>query len=112
MPDVSVEPAESETGTVSALAKTSARYGNAAVVTFNSSGDSFSIQDTAADDHSAVAQVSGHGYYWNPNGAGSSKSFTINFAEGITIKFRACVGEHATKKILHCGDWKTANTAG
>ncbi|WPB76906.1 hypothetical protein KYC5002_49005 [Archangium violaceum] len=85
-----------------------------AYVTFNSYGDHFVVQDTAADGHSALVQILNGGTAStcrNNLGAGRTVDCNYNFAEGRTILFRACVGEYGARKIIACADFKSANTA-
>ncbi|WP_338279776.1 hypothetical protein [Corallococcus caeni] len=114
---VEVQDAQgSETaGTVTASAVTSSSvYG--ASVTFNSNGDNFTVNDTAADSHSAVAQIYNYNtgntsYCWNTSGAGTSVTCNRDFAEGIRIRFRACTGESGSGNLVNCAAWVTVSTA-
>jgi hypothetical protein len=110
-PETQAEAGEAETGTVSEFqVYASSRAG--AYVTFNSYGDHFVIQDTASDGYSALVQIDAANLSecWNANGAGTSVDCNRNFTEGINIRFRACVGENGTKRVIGCAEWKTANT--
>lgn len=78
-----------------------------AYAAFRSSGDKISAQDVAPDKHSAVTVYVIEGestrYLWDHNGASSTAVIkTIGRAEGKSIKFKACIGEYSTRKVLHC----------
>ncbi|RKG97180.1 hypothetical protein D7V97_34625 [Corallococcus sp. CA053C] len=114
-PDTQVMPAEGAEGTVTASAiSTMSVFG--ASVSFNSNGDNFTVRDTAADGHSAVAHIynsntGSYSFCWNSSGSGTSVTCNRNFAEGILIRFRACTGEAGTGRLVNCSDWKTVSTA-
>jgi hypothetical protein len=107
-PTAPVEAGETETGTVSEF-KVYASSWAGSYVTFNSYGDHFVIQDTAADSAYAMVQILTPTYYecWNKGGAGTTKDCNFNFPENIEIRFRACTGK---PNDLKCAGWKTANT--
>jgi hypothetical protein len=109
-PYTQVEPREGASGTVSALAVYASSL-TGAYVTFNSYGEHFIVQDTARDGHSALVQLSSGSTCWNSGGAGTTVDCNYDFPEGITIYFRACVGESGPRLILACAGWTAANTA-
>ena len=63
---------------------------------FASYGDDISVSDTCADGHSAIGVVnvgSSFYYYWNHDGAGSTREVNLNFREGQPLAIRSCLGE-------------------
>ncbi|WP_157839966.1 hypothetical protein [Streptomyces megasporus] len=89
-----VSPA-SASGSIGAL-------GGGAKVTFTSYGETFEVCDTAADGHSAVGRLTYYDdttSYWNPNGAGTCKTWNLSFPEGSRIAYGACRGEYGSKSI-------------
>lgn len=85
---------------------------------FIADGDKVYVKDTAADGHSAVAQVQipSEGIYenlWNPDGSGTtrSKGYGTSVAEGVGIWYRACTGESGTGELVRCDPtWYYATT--
>lgn len=108
--DTQVEPDEGASNTVSAFAVYASSM-TGAYVTFNSYGEHFIVQDTVRDGLNALAQLSDGSTCWNTGTAGTAVDCDFSFPEGITIYFRACVGEAGPRQIYSCAGWKAANTA-
>ncbi|CAM4325473.1 MULTISPECIES: hypothetical protein [Corallococcus] len=84
-------------------------------VTYTPATDTFTVHDTLADGHSAVADIINHNtgsntQCWNPNGAGTSKSCERNYPNKPVISFRACTGEYGPRRLVACSGWLTINS--
>ncbi|AFE04466.1 hypothetical protein COCOR_02087 [Corallococcus coralloides DSM 2259] len=82
-------------------------YGNGVTVVYNSASDSFTVHDTLADGHSAVARIynSNTGsttYCWNSNGAGTSAVCNRNYPNNPLLRISACTGEAGPGTIVAC----------
>lgn len=95
----------------SASAIYSAGSKEAAYAAFRASGDKISAQDLLADKHSAVTKyvIAGEStaYLWDHDGAGRTPVIrTINRAEGKSVKFKACIGEYSSRRVIACSGWE------
>jgi len=79
-------------------------------VEFIPDGDTFKVHDTSKDSHGVGVQWQ-YGDYGvlevNNNGAHTTKSFkhATQFAEGKSVRFRACLTENS--KVWSCGSYIT-----
>ncbi|MHA7629156.1 hypothetical protein [Corallococcus sp. M7] len=78
-----------------------------ATVFYNSNTDTFTVRDTAADGHSAVATIYNQGTgsdtrCWNSNGAGTDVQCFRNFPNGPRLTIRACTGEAGPGTLISC----------
>jgi len=83
----------------------------AAYAAFKSYGDKISAQDLLGDGRSAVTAyvIAGEStaYLWDSNGAGTTPVVrTIDRAEGKSVKFKACIGEYSSRRVIACTVWK------
>jgi hypothetical protein len=86
-------------------------------VCFEINGDRFWVNDTASDRASADAEWLNYtpggtprdsGLCINSSGvSGGWKSCDYNFAEGNTIRWRACVTDYSRNKVIRCGTFRT-----
>ncbi|MFD0683366.1 hypothetical protein [Actinomadura fibrosa] len=77
-----------------------------ATAKFYHDGDKIYIKDNYADGHAAVAEVWASGYgtshVWATGGSGTSVTQSINYAEGLTVHIKACIGEYGSRDIISC----------
>jgi hypothetical protein len=86
---------------------------------FESYGERVTISDTCKDGHSAIGVVnlgSTFYYYWNRNGAGTTRAVDLDLYEGQPVAIQACLGDWSgtpTGGILWdtCGPANTRPTA-
>ncbi|MBN8468654.1 hypothetical protein JYJ95_19250 [Corallococcus exiguus] len=100
------EPQAGSEGTVSQSAVTTIT-GTGVTVVYNSASDSFTVHDTLADGHSAVARIynSNTGsttYCWNSNGAGTSAVCNRNYPNNPLLRISACTGEAGPGTLVAC----------
>jgi len=73
---------------------------------FYPDGESFKLQDTHSDGHSAVMRIWINGDrksdLWDQYGNGQYVWRDYSLAEGTPIKFQLCIGEYGTKTVLDC----------
>ncbi|AKF86758.1 hypothetical protein MFUL124B02_32365 [Myxococcus fulvus 124B02] len=85
-----------------------------ATISYNSVNDTFTVRDTRADGHSAVAVVYNHrtgstAGCWNSNGAGTTAVCDRNYASNTVLSIRACTGESGPRTLITCSGWVTVN---
>ncbi|NOK18099.1 hypothetical protein [Corallococcus carmarthensis] len=85
-----------------------------ASISYNSTSDSFTVRDTLADGHSAVAVVYNHrtgstGSCWNKNGAGTSAVCDRSYPNNPQLSISACTGEYSTGALIACSGWVPVN---
>jgi hypothetical protein len=102
-PDISTEvpTGEESTAESSSELRTGWHCINGSCVSFETYGDHLFVNDNALDHHSAVGQIKGQGYCWNPNGVDTTVDCNFNTPEA-DIFFRPCVGEYGSRTILSC----------
>ncbi|MFH8350592.1 hypothetical protein [Streptomyces sp. NPDC018045] len=89
-----------------------------AIGCFWDDGDWFMIEDTGLDGHSAVVDwellrgSSRFGGIFNASGFATTRYKNKNFPEGLTLRFRVCLGDWDTKTIIagKCSRWMTRQT--
>ncbi|MFE1024864.1 hypothetical protein ACFW5I_09910 [Streptomyces sp. NPDC058818] len=84
-------------------------YGNGATATFKNYGEKLLIKDESSDGHSAVAKIyygDGTKVYWNPNGAGTTRTIDFEIPEGQRVEVAACIGEYDGYRIIECSLYK------
>lgn len=64
---------------------------------FKAYGEILSISDESSDGHSVVAVISypggGTQYWWNSNGAGTTRKIDLEIAEDGAVYLKACLAE-------------------
>jgi hypothetical protein len=83
-------------------------------VSYNSTNDTFTVQDTLNDGYDVVADIINQrtgatAVCWNWTGAGTIRNCDRNFPNNPKLSFRACVGSRATGSLYSCSPWTTAN---
>ncbi|WP_375757567.1 hypothetical protein [Corallococcus exercitus] len=100
------EPQAGSEGTVTQSEVTTIVHPGATVI-YNSNTDTFTVRDTAADGHSAVATIYNHitgsdTRCWNSGGVDTSVQCFRNFPNGPRLTIRACTGEAGPGTLLSC----------
>ncbi|WP_326785744.1 hypothetical protein [Streptomyces sp. NBC_00151] len=63
---------------------------------FESYGDRVTVSDTCKDGHSAIGVVNigdTFYYYWNKDGAGTTRAVDLELREGQPLAIQSCLGE-------------------
>jgi|GEM_PF-5170530 len=110
-PDVAPPPASE--GEVSQSLVTTITISGASI-SYNSNNDSFTVRDTLADGHSAVAVVYNQrtgstGSCWNSNGAGTTAVCDRSYPNNPVLSIRACTGEAGPGTLVACSGWVAVN---
>ncbi|RKG65245.1 hypothetical protein D7V80_23960 [Corallococcus sp. CA054B] len=105
MPEESDSQAPSEGNVTQSLVTTIT--GTGVTVVYNSTSDSFTVRDTAADGHSAVARIYNGNtgsttYCWNSNGAGTSVVCDRSYPNNPLLRISACTGEAGSGTLVAC----------
>lgn len=107
MPEEGDSQAPSE-GTVTQSVVTTIVHTGVTVV-YNSTTDTFTVYDTLADGHSAVARIRNTltgslTYCWNSKGEGTYEVCTRNYPNNPLLRISACKGESKEGTTFECTD--------